>query len=51
MSVHVIDALCGFLGGAIPGGVHLAWTFTRNNRIVSGNIDLTVKAPARKKLK
>lgn len=42
MSVHLLDALFGLLGGAIPGGLHFAWKVTRGTKTVSGNIDLTV---------
>jgi hypothetical protein len=47
MSVHWLSVLSGFIGGVVPGGIHLAWTFTRNNKVNSGTIDLTL----RKKLK
>lgn len=51
MSVHMVDALFGFLGGAIPGGLHFAWKVTHNNRVSSGTIDLTYRGPVRKKAK
>jgi hypothetical protein len=45
MSVHLIDALFGMLGGAIPGGLHFAWKVSHNNRTVSGTFDLTLRRP------
>ena len=51
MNVHVVDALFGMLGGLIPGGLHVAWKVTHNSRVTSGSIDLTYRAPARKKNK
>lgn len=50
MTVHLVDAMFGFIGGAIPGGLHLAWKVRRNNSVNSGNIDLTYRGP-RKKIK
>lgn len=47
MSVTWLSVLSGFIGGVIPGGLHLAWTFTRGTKVNSGTIDLTL----RKKLK
>ena len=49
MSVHLTSALFGFIGGLIPGGLHLAWKITRNNQITSGTIDLTYRGPRKKK--
>lgn len=43
MSVHLLDAVFGVLGGLIPGGLHVAWKITRNNKTSSGNIDLTLR--------
>jgi hypothetical protein len=43
MTGHVLDALFGVLGGLIPGGIHFAWNFTRNNKTTSGTIDLTLR--------
>jgi hypothetical protein len=45
MSVHLVDALFGMLGGAIPGGLHFAWKITHDNRVTSGTIDLTLRRP------
>lgn len=49
MGVHLTEALFGFLGGAIPGGVHFAWKVTHNTRSSSGTIDLTYRAPRKPK--
>lgn len=38
-----LPALFGFLGGILPGGIHLAWTVTRGNHTDAGNIDLTLR--------
>lgn len=43
MANHVLALIFGFLGGAIPGSIHLAWTIRRNNQVTSGNIDLTYR--------
>ena len=51
MNVHVVDAMFGVLGGLIPGGIHLAWNITRNNRTSSGTIDLTLRTPLNRKKK
>ena len=48
MGVHVVDALFGLLGGVIPGGVHLAWKVTHNDRSIGGTIDLTYRAPKKR---
>lgn len=49
MNGHVVDIMFGFLGGIIPGGLHFAWKVTHNNRVTSGSIDLTYRAPRKKK--
>lgn len=49
MSVHLLDALFGFLGGAIPGGLHFAWKVTHNDRTIGGTIDLTYRGPRKPK--
>lgn len=46
---HMVEALFGFLGGAIPGGLHFAWKVTHNSRTASGTIDLTLRAPQKKR--
>ena len=43
MSAHLLSALFGMLGGIIPGGLHVAWKITRNNRVNAGTIDLTLR--------
>lgn len=43
MSGHVVSLLFGLLGGVIPGGLHLAWNVTRNNKTSSGTIDFTLR--------
>lgn len=43
MSVHLLDVLYGVIGGIIPGGLHLAWSITRNNKTSSGTIDFTLR--------
>lgn len=48
MSVHLVDALFGFLGGAIPGSLHFAWKVTHNDRSIGGTIDLTYRRPPKK---
>lgn len=48
MSVHWVDALFGVLGGIVPGGLHVAWKITRNNKVSSGTIDLTLRTPPKK---
>ena len=45
MSAHLLSALFGFLGGALPGSIHFAWKITRNNRVTSGTLDLTYRPP------
>lgn len=43
MSVHWLSALSGFIGGGVfSSGLHIAWNITRNNRVSSGTIDLTL---------
>jgi hypothetical protein len=49
MSAHALSALFGFIGGAIPGGLHFAWKVTRNNKVSSGTIDLTYRGPRKRK--
>lgn len=49
MTGHALDVLFGFLGGAIPGSIHLAWKVTRNDTTRSGVIDLTYRGPRKKK--
>lgn len=49
MGVHTLDLLFGFIGGTIPGGLHLAWKITRGNDTRSGNIDLTYRGPRKSK--
>jgi hypothetical protein len=48
VSGHVIDAMFGFIGGVIPGGLHFAWKVTHNDRTIGGTIDLTYRAPKKK---
>jgi hypothetical protein len=43
MTVHALDVLFGVLGGIIPGGIHLAWNVTRNNKVTSGTVDFTLR--------
>lgn len=38
----MVDALFGLLGGILPGGLHMAWNFTRGSKSNSGTIDLTL---------
>jgi hypothetical protein len=48
MTVHLVDALFGMLGGALPGGLHFAWKVSHNNRSIGGTIDLTYRAPKKR---
>lgn len=45
MNGHLIDALFGFLGGAIPGSFHFAWKVTHNDKSIGSTIDLTYRRP------
>lgn len=38
---HLLAILFGFIGGTVPGGLHLAWKTTRTKKTRSGNIDIT----------
>ena len=49
MTDHILAVLLGFLGGAIPGGVHLAWKVRRNNTTTSGSVDVSVHGERKKK--
>jgi hypothetical protein len=49
MPGHALEAVFGFIGGVITGGLHFAWKFTRNNRTTSGSIDLSRRGPSKKK--